>query len=271
MVVPGHNAFSHILITRPREEGVELGRLLVSHPARVVILPAHEFRPCTLSPDQLALLGEAGRSGTDPLVVFTSPRSVQHGLAALPAELARRCRAGAVGPTTASLLREAGVPVTLQAAEGHTSEDLLKLIPALEPGTPDSARRAFIVCAPGGRTALADGLRDRGYRVQLLLVYERRTAELDPAAVDALREAERILSVWTSAEAAHSLAQRLPGECWKRVCAGEWLVISERLARIARSFLPAAVHRAAGPSNADLAAAIRTLVWPPGAGEGRIR
>lgn len=250
-------AFSHILITRPRAEGLELAELLASHPAAVLTLPAYEFRACALFPDQLKLLADT--RAAQPLVVFTSPRAVEHGLAQLPADLLDGCRVAAIGPTTARQLREAGIAVALQAERGHTSEDLLAVVPAPDPAAPDGAREAFILTAPGGRGALADGLRSRGYRPHLLLVYERKPADLDAAIVETLRDAERVLSVWTSAEAIHSLAQRLPGACWTRLCAGEWLVISERLARVARSFHPGEVHLAPGPANADLVSAVQAL------------
>jgi uroporphyrinogen-III synthase len=223
----------------------------------VLILPACDFRACELFPDQLKLLADA--SAAAPLVVFTSPRAVEHGLAQLPANLLAHCRVAAIGPTTAGQLRNAGIAVALQAEQGHTTEDLLAVVPAPDPAAPDRARDAFILTAPGGRGALADGLRSRGYRPRLLPVYERKPADLDAATVESLRAAERVLSIWTSAEAMHSLAQRLPAECWKRVCAGEWLVISGRLARVARSFSPAEVHIAPGPSNADLVRAVRAL------------
>jgi uroporphyrinogen-III synthase len=252
-------AFSHILITRPSAEGVELAQRLSTHPAEVLVMPAYEFKPSVPFADQLKLLREASAGAARPLVIFTSPRAVEHGLSQLPAEALARCRAAAIGPTTVRMLREAGVTVALQAEQGHTSEDLLAVVPGCDSSAEAGAREAFILTAPGGRSALADGLRRLGYRPHLLLVYERKPAELAAGAVAALREAASVLSVWTSAESIHALSQRLPGECWNRLCAGHWLVISERLARVARSFHPAQVHLASGPTNEDLAAAIQAL------------
>lgn len=269
-------AFSHILITRPRDEGAELAELLSEQAAEAVPLPAYEFRAMVPFTDLLALLKEAGAGSGDartdgpgsddagasdpgPLVVFTSPRAVEHGLPRIPEGVLANCRVAAIGPTTARLLDEAGVEVTLEAGQGYTSEDLLEEIPECQGSAPEGAREAFILTAPGGRSALAEGLKRKGYRPHLLLVYERKPAELDADAVAKLTEAETVLSVWTSADSIRSLSQRLPAECWKRLCAGEWIVISERLARVARSFHPACVHIARGPTNEDLAAAIKSL------------
>lgn len=251
--------FSHIVITRPRDEANELAERIGGLRAEVLTLPAYEFRPSEPFPDLVALLADASANDARPLVIFTSPRAVEHGRTHVPDGILSRCRVAAIGPTTARLLEEDGVTVSVQAEQGHTSEDLLAAIPACDGGVPEAAREAFILTAPGGRAALADGLRGRGYKPHLLLVYERKPAALDRRVVEALREASSILSVWTSADSVHSLSQRLPGECWSRLCAGEWVVISERLARVARSFHPARVHLAPGPTNADLARAIEDL------------
>jgi uroporphyrinogen-III synthase len=134
---------------------------------------------------------------------------------------------------------------------------LLDVLPARQANQHGSV---FIVAAPGGRAKLADELQARGYSTHMLMVYERRPASLAPAALEEIRQADRILSVWTSANAMQSLAQRMPAAGWLRICRGEWLVISERLARLAQAFSPAAIHRAAGPSNAELVTAVQKLV-----------
>lgn len=252
-------AFSHILITRPRENGAELAELLASQTAEVVTLPAYEFRLSTPFPDLLDQLETASAGAGRPLVIFTSPRAVEHGLGQLPEGVPQRSQVAAIGPTTARLLEEAGVEVALQARQGHTSEDLLEVIPGCGGDAPEGGREAFILTAPGGRTALAEGLERKGYRPHLLLVYERKPAGLDADAIRALGQADSVLSVWTSADSIRSLSQRLPAACWNRLCAGEWIVISERLARVARSFHPARVHVAAGPTNEDLADTIRSV------------
>jgi hypothetical protein len=57
-----------------------------------------------------------------------------------------------------------------------------------------------------------------------------------------------------------ALSHRLSPAAWFRVCQGEWLVISDRLERLARAFGPAGIHLAQGPGNAAIASAIRNMV-----------
>ena len=57
-----------------------------------------------------------------------------------------------------------------------------------------------------------------------------------------------------------ALSQRLPPASWFRICQGEWLVISDRLQRLARAYGPANVHLAGGPGNPAILAAIRSLL-----------
>ena len=121
------------------------------------------------------------------------------------------------------------------------------------------ASTAFIVAAPGGRTALAEALAEQGRSVHTLLVYRSEPAGIDRTALAQLNEADGILTVWTSANAMNALSQRLPPATWFRICQGEWLVISERLRRLARAYGPARIHLAGGPGNEAILAAVRTL------------
>jgi len=58
----------------------------------------------------------------------------------------------------------------------------------------------------------------------------------------------------------NALSQRLPPAAWFRICRGEWLVISERLRRLARAYGPSEIHLAGGPGNVALLASIRGLL-----------
>jgi len=75
----------------------------------------------------------------------------------------------------------------------------------------------------------------------------------------ALQDASGVLSIWTSGNAMKALSQRLPPATWFQLCQGDWLVISERLKRLARAYGPARIHVASGPGNADLLSSIRGL------------
>lgn len=248
---------THALLTRPRPESEELAGLLAPFGLEAVILPAFEFERSDIAaaqPDEFARLGEAG---TGDLVVFTSTRAVRHGLAQLPADALRRARLFAIGPATAKALAAAGFRAEAAADGGYTSEALLERFAAgLGPVT---AGRAFIVAAPGGRDALAEGLGARGWDVARLWAYRAQPAPLERATVERLAAAGGVLSVWTSGNTMQALSQRLPPAAWFRVCQGPWLVISERLERLARAYGPPRIVRAAGPDNASIVAAVRAL------------
>jgi uroporphyrinogen-III synthase len=252
--------FSHILITRPLEEARELAQLLASSKAETIIMPAFDFHVSSLFPDQISQLQRAASAQHPALLVFTSPRAVEYGLGQMPAELLSRAQIAAIGPSTARLLEKSGIDVMVLPQRGYSSEDLLALLAAqAEPGGSHAARPAFILAAPGGRTALNEGLQAQGYEPRMLMVYGRRSAELDPSAIAAIEEAESLLAIWTSANTMNALSQRLPPDCWSRLCRAEWLVISERLRRLARAFGPNHVHLAPGPTNANIIEAIKTL------------
>jgi len=250
-------SFSHILITRPLEEATALAGALAGVAARPVILPAYDFQAQKLHPKQRLQLQHSGAAEHAVLLIFSSPRAVRFGLGQVPQQTLHMADLAAIGPATAASLERAGRRVSVRPERGFTSEDLLELLPAEHAG---QRGPVYIFAAPGGRTKLADELLARGYSVHMMMVYERKPVSLAPAALAQLRNAERILSIWTSVNAMQSLAQRLPGGCWSRICQGEWLVISERLACLAQAFKPARIHRAAGPSNAELVAAIQERV-----------
>jgi len=251
--------FTQILITRPRTEAEELKKLLAPVGIESIVLPAFEFHPAKLASDQIRSLEQAANESLPPLLVFTSPRAVTFGLGQLPRQVTGKALLAAIGTSTGEVLRQAGAKVQVRPQQGFTSEDLLATIgsdPALRG---ECSRNAYIFAAPGGREALRQGLEELGFETHMLMVYERRPAELDPAAVAAIEQAEHLLSVWTSANTMNSLHQRLPSRCWLRICRGEWLVVSDRLLRLARAFSPAGVHLAGGPSNSDIISAIKSL------------
>ena len=246
---------SHVLLTRPRAESEELAALLAPLGVVSVILPAFESRRVDLAvahPDESARLE---RATADDLVIFTSPRAVQHGLTQIPAAVLGRSRVCAIGPSTARDLAQAGVRAEVAPAGGYTSEALLDGLSRGAGST--SGATAFIVAAPGGRDRLATGLEALGWQVHMLWAYHAEPAPLEPGAVSELVGARSVLSVWTSGNTIRALAQRLPTVAWFRVCQGTWVVISERLERLARAYGPATIHRAGGPDNAAIAAAVR--------------
>jgi uroporphyrinogen-III synthase len=239
------------------EQSLELRQMLSPLELDVVVQPAFDFISAdarSAQPEDFAALVSAEPGD---LLIFTSPRAVHFGLEQIPANIPARARVAAIGPATAQSLAEAGVRVGIRAQGGYTSEDLLAEIDReLRP----AGSRAFILLAPGGRMELANGLRERGCDVRLVHVYQSQPSQLDRAALARLESADRVLSVWTSGNTMKALSHRLSPAAWFRVCQGEWLVISDRLERLARAFGPAGIHLAHGPGNAAIASAIRNIV-----------
>jgi uroporphyrinogen-III synthase len=252
--------FSHVFLTRPRNESADLAAMLAPLGMQLLTQPAFDFQQLNAAAGQPAVMAALKSGELAPLMIFTSPRAVQFGLGQLPNGLIKRVKVAAIGPTTARALEAAGVIVTVRPSSGYTSEALLHTLQEDSAGFISPDRSALILAAPGGRRKLAEGLAERKWATHMLMVYERKNASVDKQNLGKLQEAENILSVWTSANAMKSLSQRLPPASWFRLCQGDWLVISKRLKRLARAYGPSEIHLSPGPSNSDLFTAIRGLL-----------
>lgn len=227
---------------------------------QVVVQSAFDFRQRDVASDQPELLADLEGDNTPRLLIFTSPRAVKFGLAQLPHELIKKQKIAAIGPSTANALSAAGVFVNVRPASGFTSEALLDSLEKDSSGFISPQKLAVILAAPGGRTKMEDGLAKLDWTVQTLMVYSREIAELDKQALESLKGARNILSVWTSGNAIKALSQRLQPATWFQICGGEWLVISGRLKRLARAYGPTQVHLSPGPTNSELFRAIRATM-----------
>lgn len=245
-----------VLITRPLEKGRELAVMLEELDLKAIVQPAFNYKALDLRENQPDDLAKLQSDAATSLLVFTSPRSVQFGLQQLAPEVLWRATIAAIGPATARALSDAGVQVGVKPKRGYTSEDLLD---ALDDRS-TSPSQAFIVAAPGGRKKLADGLWQRCDEVSMLMAYQAESAPLQASALESLAVAEYLLVVWTSANAMKSLSQRMPPATWFQVCQAPWLVISERLLRLARAYGPSDVHLTSGPGNKDIVQSIRALL-----------
>ncbi len=227
---------------------------------QVVVQSAFDFRQRDVASDQPEVLADLEGDNAPRLLIFTSPRAVKFGLAQLPHELIKKQKIAAIGPSTANALSAAGVFVNVRPASGFTSEALLDSLEKDSSGFISPQKSAVILAAPGGRTKMEDRLVKLDWTVQTLMVYSRENAELDKQALESLKGARNILSVWTSGNAIKALSQRLQPATWFQICGGEWLVISGRLKRLARAYGPTQVHLSPGPTNSELFRAIRATM-----------
>ena len=250
--------FSHVLITRPRQESQQLAKLAATLGLSSIAMPAFEFHSTALSREAMSELDQIP-GNQRPLMIFTSPRSVEYGLPQVPAKLMAHAKVASIGASTARCLSEAGISVAVRPSKGYGSEELLEAIKgSMEPS--GSIKKAYVLTAPGGRAFLQEGLESLGYETKLLMVYGKKPAEITEADMNEIGVASKMVVIWTSANAMDALSKRLPSSAWLRICQSEWLVVSERLKRLARAYGPKCIHIAPGPSNIDLAAALQSIV-----------
>ena len=255
---------THVLVTRPLEASQKLARQLTELGLVAVVMPFYTFsarQPGRHLDTAWSAPHGATQAVTQPansarkLAVFTSPRSVEFGLAHIPGHVVNDLEVAVVGSATRAKLESSGYDVHLQAVSGFTSEDLLQL-PALaeNPGV------AIIFCAPGGRETLAEGLHELGWHVVKAMVYERQV--LQPAAeqITAVREADDLLSVWTSISAINIAEQYLPATVWQKILGSPALVISTRIQHHLQQIGATGVELAEGPGNPALLKSIQRLI-----------
>lgn len=195
-----------VLLTRPRERSVELVFLLEDEGAIVEVLPVLELAPPS-DPRPLAAAAEAIHRYA--WVVFASPSAVS----AL-AEAARqagtldrleRCKLAAVGPKTAAAVRELGLEVTREAAQGAQSgigvfEAIRDL---LVPGD-----ELLLPAAEEGRRELQDALEEEGFSCTRVPAYRSEPAALDDASLKPLREVPPQVVVFGSPRTASAFLER---------------------------------------------------------------
>lgn len=240
-----------VLLTRPLESSQELAGWLDKHGLASIVMPLYTFAACEPGSDPCSAWSDPEKRS---LAVFTSPRAVHFGVAHIPADRVQEIEFAVVGAATRRKLESYGYSVHLQAKHGYTSEDLLREAElTTDPG------QAVIFCAPGGRDALAEGLTALGWEVSSAMVYER--LPLTPAAsqVQALADADDLLSVWTSVSALELARKSLPAEIWRKILATTALVISARIQHHLQELGVNRVLRADGPGNNELLQSILRL------------
>jgi uroporphyrinogen III methyltransferase/synthase len=165
-----------VLVTRPREQAVEMVRLLEAHGAEAIEAPMIRIAP----PDDYGPLDAACAAIHHyDWIVFASANAVDvfiKRLLATPRDL--RALHGvnlcAVGPATAERLRELGLKVDLVPAEYRAEA----LVEALAGSRDVTGLRVLLPRADIGREVVADELRRRGADVTEVIAY--RTVIVDP-------------------------------------------------------------------------------------------
>jgi len=217
-----------VLVTRPAHQAEPLCARLERAGARVIRFPVIAIEPVqTREP--------ASFTGFD-VAVFVSANAVRLGLERLGVP-PPGVRCAAVGEATAAALERLGV-AALRPVGGSRSEDLLAL-PDLS-ARAVAGRRVAIVCGEGERDLLASTLSRRGARIERITVYRRVRPQVDGAAlVRRGRSGEIHAVVVTSGEGLQNLFDLVGAEGRAWLCRTRLVVVSERIAGLARARGPA--------------------------------
>lgn len=170
-----------IVITRPRDQAEGLIAALQALGAEVHSFPVIDIAPLE---DQSALQDLAARLPAAGLAFFVSANAVSHALTAIPRAIwPAGLRVATVGPGTAVALRQAGFDDVIVPVQRYDSEAVLDL-PEFQ-AQAVTGLPVLVFRGDGGRELLADTLRERGARVELVTCYRRRRASLDAAPLHA--------------------------------------------------------------------------------------
>jgi len=168
-----------VVVTRAREQASELVSKLVALGAETVEVPAIEVREST--DGGAALRQAAAELRRYDWVVLTSPNGARALLVALRTQgLDARgfgdARVAAIGPGTADALAAGNVLVDLVPAE-FVAESLVEAFP----DAPARRRpgRVLLVRAAVARDVLPEGLRARGWEVDVVQAYRTEAAPID--------------------------------------------------------------------------------------------
>jgi uroporphyrinogen III methyltransferase / synthase len=185
-----------VVVTRTREQASQLTSVLRERGAAVVEVPVIEI---TGPADGGAALAAAvGRLGEYDWVVVTSPNGARRLLDVLPDVRAfGPARVAAIGPGTAAVLAEGRI-VPDVVPEQYVAEALLAALP-------DGPGRLLLARAEVARDVLPDGLRARGWDVDVVEAYRTVPAAVSDEQRAAVRGAD-LITFTSSSTVEHSLA-----------------------------------------------------------------
>jgi uroporphyrinogen III methyltransferase/synthase len=176
-----------VVVTRSRAQASQLSARLRAEGAEVVEVPTIDI--VDPADGGAALRDAVARVAGYRWVVLTSPNGARRFTAELRdgRDLAG-VRLAAIGPGTAAALADARLIADL-VPERFVAESLLDAFPDPEPGGPN---RVLLARAEVARDVLPDGLRARGYDVDVVDAYHTVPAPVDDAARRAVADADVI-------------------------------------------------------------------------------
>ena len=239
-----------VVVTRPDRQAVSLCRLLENRGAVTLRLPVVDIEAVSMTPDMLTLLRTAGAFD---LVIFTSANAVTFGASMLET---RHVTLAAIGPATARALGAVGLHPAV-TPDTYDSEGLLRH-PRLAAG---DGQRVLIVTGRCGRDLLRRQLGERGARVTIAEVYQRKRREYGAADLAALEKrfsaASGTVVTATSVAIVSGLLELATPALMHEFARVHWLVPGVRVATAVRALgLTAPILEAASAEDHDLVVAL---------------
>lgn len=220
-----------VLVTRPHPAGEQLCQAIQRAGGHAYYFPTIEIVPLPESKEVMAALSTLDQADwlifVSPQAVYTSIDAIQKAWPRFP----QKVKIAAIGDGTASVLRNAGLPVTAVPADDWRSEGLLRLpvFQHLE------GQKILLFHGEAGRDYLVEQLKERGATVNHVVTYRRALPQVDVTKTVKLIQSHQInLVVCTSGEGIINLKKLLSSE-WDVLRHIPLLVISERMQSLAKS------------------------------------
>jgi uroporphyrinogen III methyltransferase/synthase len=195
-----------VVVTRAREQASDLRARLETLGADVLELPTIAIEPIDFALPDLAAYEWLVLTSVNGVVAF-----FDRGLApaGLDARALSALRVAAIGPGTARALAEHGIRADL-VPEQFVAESLVDAFPEPEPEPSAGAGpRVLLARAEQARDTLVEGLRARGYDVDVVAVYRTVTARPEGRAVERVRRGDVDAITFTSSSTVTNLCDAL--------------------------------------------------------------
>jgi len=191
-----------VVVTRAREQASDLRARLETLGADVLELPTIAIEPIDFALPDLGAYDWLVLTSVNGVVAF-----FERGLepAGLDARALSALRVAAIGPGTARELAARGIRADL-VPERFVAEALVDAFPEPEPGP---GARVLLARAEQARDTLVEGLRARGYDLDVVAVYRTVTTQPDSHAVERVRRGDVDAITFTSSSTVTNLCDAL--------------------------------------------------------------
>jgi len=231
-----------IVITRPSRQAAAFAQKVAALGASPIVFPAIVILPPV---DRASLDDVHARLREYDFAVFVSANAVEYG-APIASHWPVSLVAFAPGPGTAEALAAAGIPDVRVPRTTLDSEGLL----ALRELTDVRGRRVIVFRGNGGRDLLADTLRGRGARVDVVPCYRRAVPSSSTGGlVEALRERRAHAVTITSSEGVDNLWSVLGDEGRRLIATLPVFAPHPRIAERARALGVRVIETAGGDAG----------------------